>query len=92
MVWSDPLAVEAALIGFLEALSMKPDIPSLPDSLLACFVAYLASCSHADLLGLSESIVKQFNPQMPGLILVKKNLPAHVETLYGSIQQMLSLD
>jgi hypothetical protein len=92
MVWSGPLAVEAALIGFLEALSLKPDIPSLPDSPLACFMAYLAFCSQADLLELCESIVKRFNPQMPGLTLVKKNIHAHVETLHGCIQQFLQSD
>lgn len=90
MVWSDPLAVEATLIGFLEALSMKPDVPALPDSPLACFIAYLASCRRADLLDLCESIVKRFNPRMPELVLVQKNIRAHVETLYGSIQQLLS--
>ena len=92
VVWSEPLAVEAALIGFLEALSMKPNVPSLPDSPLACFFAYLVSCSQSDLLDLSESIVKRFNPQMPGLAIVEKNLPVHVETLHSSIQQMLSVD
>jgi hypothetical protein len=92
MVWSDPLTVEASLIGFLEALSIKPDVPSLPDSALVCFIAYLTSCSQADLLDLSESIVKRFNPQMPGLTVVKKNIHQHVETLHGSIQQFLQSD
>ena len=92
MVWSDPLAVEATLIGFLEALSMKPDVPALPDSPLACFIAYLASCSRADLRDLCELIVKRFNPRMPELDLVEKNIHAHIENLYGSIQQILSLD
>jgi hypothetical protein len=91
MVWSDPMAVEATLIGFLDALSDKPDVPSLPDSLPACFIAYLASCSRADLLDLSESLVKRFNPQMPELTVVKKNLHAHVETLHRSIQQILTI-
>ena len=89
MVWSDPIAVEATLTGFLEALSMKPDIPSLPDSPLACFAAYMASCSQADLFDLTETIVKRFKPQMPGLALVKNNLHPHVEALHTSIQQFL---
>ncbi len=92
MVWSDRMAGEATLIGFLEALSMKPDLSSLPDSPLACFIAYLASCSQADLLDLSEAIVKRFNPQMPELTVAKKNLNEHVETLYAAIQQLLSMD
>ncbi len=91
MVWSDKAAVEATLTGFLEALSLKPDTPSLPDSPLACFVAYLASCTDADLLDLSAALVNRFNPKMPELPVVQKNLHEHVETLYAAIQQWLSM-
>jgi hypothetical protein len=91
MVWSDSIAVEATLIGFLEALSMQPDLASLPDSPLACFIAYLASCTEGDLIDLTEAIVNRFNPQMPGLPIVKKNMHPHVETLYSSIKQILSI-
>ena len=90
MVWSDNVAVEATLVGFLEALSMKPDIPSLPDSPMVCFVAYLASCTQGDLIDLTVAIVDRFNPRTPGLKVVKKNIQQHVETLYASIQKILS--
>ena len=91
MVWSDRIAVEATLIGFLEALSVKPDVPSLPDSPLACFIAYLAACTEGDLIDLTEAIVKRFNPQMPGLAVVQENIGEHVETLYAAIQKILSV-
>jgi hypothetical protein len=91
MVWSDSVVVEATLIGFLEALSMKPDVPSLPDSPLACFIAYLASCTEGDLMDLTEAIVSRFNPKMPGLTVVKKNIHPHVETLHGCIQKILTI-
>jgi len=91
MVWSDSVAVEAALTGFLEALLMKEDIPSLPDSPLACFLAYLASCNRKDLMDLTKALFRRFNPQMPGLAVVRKNLEAHVETLYDAFQKMLSI-
>jgi hypothetical protein len=91
MVWSDRIAVEATLIGFLEALAMKPDVESFPDSPLACFIAYLASCTEGDLIDLTAAIINRFNPQMPGLTLVKKNIHPHVETLHGCIKQILSM-
>ena len=81
----------AVLIGFLEALSLKPSISSLPDSPLACFMVYLSTCTAADIYELSEALVNRFNPQMPELTVVKKNLSEHVETLHGSIQQILSI-
>ena len=70
------------MIGFLEALSMKPDITVLPDSALPCFIAYLLSCSKEDLLDLSQAIMNRFNPKMPELPLIKRNISEHVETLY----------
>lgn len=91
MVWSDKAAVEASLTGFLEALSMKPDVDILPDSPLACFLAYLSACQASDLRDLSEAIVNRFNPRMPELPVIKKNLSEHVETLYGAIQDLLEM-
>ena len=91
MAWSDSIAVEASLIGILEALSMKPDVPSFPDSPLACFIAYLSSCTERDLIDLTEAIINRFNPQMPGLAVVKNNMHTHVETLHTAIQQILSI-
>ena len=91
MVWSDRIAVDATLTGFLEALSMKPDVPTLPDSPLACFMAYLASCTRDDLLDLTAAMVNRFNPQMPGLPVVRENWQEHVEILYRAIQKILTI-
>jgi hypothetical protein len=82
MTWSDKAAVEATLIGFLEALSIKPPIAALPDSALVCFSAHLSSCTKEDLLDLSQAIVNRFNPKMPELPLIKQNINEHVGTLY----------
>ncbi|MGD8393272.1 MAG: hypothetical protein PVH74_17180, partial [Desulfobacterales bacterium] len=71
--------------------SMKPDVDILPDSPLACFLAYLSACQASDLRDLSEAIVNRFNPRMPELPVIKKNLSEHVETLYGAIQDLLEM-
>ena len=91
MVCSDSIAVEPTLIGFLEALAIKPDVPSLPDSPMACFMAYLASCTEGDLFDLATAIVNRFDPRMPGLTVIKENIRPHVEDLYASIQQILTI-
>ena len=90
LVWSDKAAVDATLTGVLDALSMKPDVDSLPDSPLACFLVYLSACRASDLYDLSVAIVKRFNPRLPELPIIKKNIGEHVETLYSSIQNWLS--
>lgn len=90
MVWSPSEAVDATLTGFLDALSMKPDVDVLPDSPLTCFMAYLSTSDVSDLLDLTEAIVNRYNPRVPELPIIRKNLNEHVETLYGSIQDLLS--
>lgn len=90
MVWSDKIAVDATLTGFLEALSLKPDVDGLPDSPLTCFMAYLSAYQSSDLYDLLLAIVNRFNPRLPELPVIRKNLREHVETLYGAIQDLLS--
>ena len=90
MVWSDRIAVDATLTGFLDALSMKPDIDILPDPPLSCFLAYLSACHASDLYDLSMAIINRFNPRMPELAVIRKNLDEHVETLHAAVQDLLS--
>ena len=82
MTWLDESVVEATVVGFLEALSTKPDIAALPDSVLTCFSAYFLSCTQADLLDLCQTLVSRLNPKLPELPLIRQNLREHVETLY----------
>lgn len=82
MMWLDKDVVEPTWFGFLEALSLKPDIAALPDSALACFIAYCSACTKEDLLDLLQAIVDRLNPKMPELPLIKKNIYQHAETLY----------
>jgi hypothetical protein len=90
MVWSDNIAVDATLTGFLEALSLKSEVAVLPDTPLSCFIAYIAGCSTSNLLDLTQTIVNRFNPRQPDLPVIRKNLDEHVRTLYRSIQQLLA--
>jgi hypothetical protein len=82
MTWLDESAAEATVIGFLEALSKKPNVAVLPDSAFTCFSAYLLSCTQADLLDLLQTLVSRLNPKMPELPLIRQNIKEHVETLY----------
>ena len=91
MVWSNKDAVDATLTGFLDALSMKSDVNILPDSPLTCFLAYISGCQASDLYDLSKEIVNRFNPRMPELPIIRKNLSEHVETLHDAFQQFISI-
>jgi hypothetical protein len=88
IVWADDIAVQGTLIGFLNALGLKPHVPSLPDSALRCFFYYLSLCSKADLLDITETILSTFNPDSPEVDVVGKYLSSHIDTLHLCIHQL----
>ncbi len=88
IVWADEAAVQGTLIGFLNALALKPQVPSLPDSPLRCFFYYLSMCSKSDLFELSETILATFNSNLPEGDAIKQHLSNHIDTLYRCIHQL----
>jgi hypothetical protein len=89
IVWADEPAVLGTLVGFFEALALKPNNGALPDTPLTCFKFYLLSFTEADLHDLSKAIVSTFNPNVTETMIVKQHLNEHVETLYGLIRKIL---
>ena len=88
VVWADDAAVQGTLIGFLNALGLKENIPALPDTPLRCFFQYLSMCSKTDLRELSKSLLNRFNPDSPEIDLIKQHLDSHVDTLLGCIHHL----
>lgn len=88
IVWADNRAVQGTLIGFLNALGLKPQVPSLPDSVLRCFFYYLSVCSKTDLLELTETILSTFNPDSPEVDVIGQHLNRHIDTLHHCIHQL----
>jgi hypothetical protein len=88
IVWADNIAVQGTLIGFLNSLGLKPQVPSLPDSVLRCFFYYLSVCSKTDLLELTETILSTFNPDSPEVDVIGRHLNSHVDTLHHCIHQL----
>jgi len=90
VVWTNKLAVQSTLAGFLEALALKPRIPLLPASIDQCFRYYLSSCTKEDLHDLSKAAINTFNPQAPEVPVIKQHLIAHVEALSQALDGMLN--
>jgi hypothetical protein len=88
IVWADNTAVQGTLIGFLNALDLKSNAPTLPDSPLRCFYQYLSLCSKTDLHELSKAIMKTFNPKTEEVDVIKQHLDNHVDFLYDCIGQL----
>jgi hypothetical protein len=88
IVWADNRAVQGTLIGFLNALGLKPQVPSLPDSALRCFFYYLSVCSKTDLLDITETILSTFNPDSPEVDVIARHLNSHIDTLHHCIHQL----
>jgi hypothetical protein len=88
LVWANNTAVQGTLVGFLNALSLKTDLPALPDTLLRCFFHYLSLCSKTDLHELCESLLKRLNPDTPEVGVIKQHLDHHIDTLHHCIHQL----
>jgi hypothetical protein len=88
IVWADNAAAQGTLIGFLNALTSKANVPSLPDTPLRCFFHYLLLCSKTDLRELSETILNRFNPDAPEVDVIKPHLENHTDTLYRCIHKL----
>jgi hypothetical protein len=88
IVWADDLALQGTLIGFLNALGLKSNIPALPDTPLRCFFHYLSLCSKTDLRELSESLLNRFNPESPEIDVIKQQLDHHIDTLLDCIHDL----
>lgn len=89
IVWADGRAVQSTLVGFFEALALKPSVASMPDSLDKCFRYYLSVCTKEDLYELCKSVVKTFNRRAPEVRVVKQHLIEHVEELSRVIGQVI---
>ena len=88
IMWADNSAVQGTIIGFLNALGAKANVPSLPDSAFRCFFYYLSGCSKSDLLELSEAILSNINPKAPECDVIKQHLNSHIDTLHHCIHQL----
>ena len=88
MVWADDIAVQGTLIGFLNALGLKPQVAALPDSALRCFFHYLSECSKTDLLDISETVLSTFSPDSPEVDVIGQHLNNHIDILHHCIHQL----
>ncbi|MGD8519856.1 MAG: hypothetical protein PVF56_01825 [Desulfobacterales bacterium] len=88
IIWADNTAVQGTLIGFLNALDLKANVPALPDTPLRCFYQYLSLCSKTDLHELSKAILKTFNPDAEEVDVIRQHLDSHVDILHHCIGQL----
>ncbi|MDL1969180.1 MAG: hypothetical protein LWW97_11755 [Deltaproteobacteria bacterium] len=88
IVWSDNIAVEGTLKGFLKGLSKNSSNNLIPDTLAANFINYISCFSKTDLLQLCNSIVNTYSPMAPELSVIRQNLKNHVDLLYNSIKNL----
>jgi hypothetical protein len=90
IIWADHRAVAGTLEGFLEGLSLKPQIPLLPDAVDRCFRYYLSVCTKEDVYELSQAMVNEFNPMSPETPIVKQYLDEHVAVLSRTLETFVT--
>jgi len=90
IVWSDNIAVEGTLKGFLKGLSQISSNNLISDTHAANFINYISCFSKTDLLELCNSIVNTYNPMAPELSVIRQNLKNHVDILFSTIKNLSS--
>ena len=89
IVWSDNIAVQGTVNGFLKGLSLKNSCVQFSDPLDFCFYKTLSSCDEDDLFDLSKLIVDSYSPDAPEIPVIKKKLKEHVHTLYRAVKSKM---
>ncbi|MEE8431438.1 MAG: hypothetical protein V3S16_09330 [Candidatus Desulfatibia sp.] len=85
IVWSDKVAVEQSLKGFLDALALKSPGSPLAEPLVACFQQHLSSYTRSELLALNRVLVAKYHPRSPDLAVIQQHLAQHVDDLYAAV-------
>lgn len=86
IVWSDKVAVEQSLKGFLDALALKSPGSLMAEPLVDCFQQHLSSYTRSELLALNRALVAKYHPRSPDLPVIKQHLTQHVDDLYAAVQ------
>jgi len=90
IVWSDNIAVEGTLKGFLKGLAKISSNNIIPDTLADNFINYISCFTKTDLLEVSNSILNTYNPMAPELSVIRQNLKNHVDILFSTIKDLSS--
>jgi hypothetical protein len=69
---------------------LKPQIPSLPDTIDRCFAYFLSLASGDDIGDICRSVVQAMDPRDPEADFIKQNLDEHITSLSRSIKQFFS--
>jgi hypothetical protein len=85
IAWSDPIAVEGSLDGFLSALSEKPKPPGVPAPLDLLFRHYVLSCRPDHLLALCRGLLSRYPPGSADPPVVSVRLDEHLSVLASSV-------
>ena len=88
IVWSDNIAVEGTLKGFLKGLAKISSNNLIHDTPAANFINYISCFSKTDLLELCNSIVNTYNPTGSEISTIRQNLKNHVDILFSSMKNL----
>ncbi len=87
VAWSETVAVEGSLEGFLAELSAKPELPGTPLPLDLLFRHYALSLSQGYLLDMCRGLLATFHPHSPDLPVASAHLAEHAAALTAALSR-----
>ena len=87
IAWAQNFAADNAYKGFVKALSAKERLLSMPSSPEICFLDFFSTCSYGDIKDMTMAIVDSYNPVAPDMPVIRKNIDAHINRIFGLAQK-----
>ena len=89
IVWSDNIAVEATLEGFLQGLRLQAQRDLFSNLREEYLKKWLLLCSKTDLFDLLQTILSRYNPKAPEIPIIQENLKEHAVVLHHAMNRKL---
>ena len=87
--WANEWALKGVVRGFFNGLSDQKNLQRIPTELIFGFKKYLSSFNKEHFMEWATNLIDNFNPDTPGLDLIKLNLPNHIKYLHALIRDFL---
>ena len=90
LVLAGEMAVAAAVDGFFKGLICQVNAGLIPGEIVEGCREYLAAVSKSEWMDMGASVVDPYDPGLPGLSLIRRDLKQYIACLYKSVANVQS--
>jgi len=87
-VWASDIAVAGSVDGFLKGLMLQVKAGLIPIEIVEGCLKYLGAVSSSEWIDMTVSLVNRYDPDLPELSLIQRNLDQHAICLYKRVKDI----